>query len=323
MLVDSFGRRIDYLRLSVTDRCDLRCAYCMPPEFKDYEDPAHWMTVEETVRVAKVFLGLGVHRVRLTGGEPLLRARFGKLIEMLGKLDGLNDLSLSTNGTQLARYAKLLKTSGVSRLNVSLDTLSRARFVELARRDALPDVLAGLDAAKTEGFRLIKINMVWIPEINGDDLDPMVEYCRMQGFVLRLIENMPMGDTARKLGSTSLQPVIENLRQRHGLIDKVIPGGGPARYLASPDGQFTIGFITPVSQHFCDACNRVRMSVSGTLHLCLVQEQTLELLPMLRAGASDDDLSQAIRGAIARKPWRHDFNERPEKVIRIMSANGG
>lgn len=323
MLVDSFGRRIDYLRLSVTDRCDLRCAYCMPPEFKDYEDPAHWMTVEETVRVAKVFLGLGMHRVRLTGGEPLLRARFGKLIEMLGKLDGLNELSLSTNGTQLARYAKLLKTSGVSRLNVSLDTLSRARFIELARRDVLPDVLAGLDAAKAEGFKLIKINMVWIPEINGDDLDPMVEYCRRQGFVLRLIENMPMGDAARKLGSTSLQPVIESLRQRHGLINKVIAGGGPARYLASPDGQFTIGFITPVSQHFCDACNRVRMSVSGTLHLCLGQEQNLELLPMLRAGASDDDLSQAIRGAIARKPWRHDFNERPEKVIRIMSATGG
>lgn len=323
MLVDSFCRRIDYLRLSVTDRCDLRCAYCMPPEFKDYEDPAHWMTVEESVRIAKIFLGLGVHRVRLTGGEPLLRARFGKLIEMLGKLDGLNDLSLSTNGTQLARYAKLLKTAGVSRLNVSLDTLSRARFIELAKRDALPDVLAGLDAAKAEGFRLIKINMVWIPEINGDDLDPMVEYCRSQGFVLRLIENMPMGDGARKLGSTSLQPVIENLRQRHGLIDKVLPGGGPARYLASPDGQFTIGFITPVSQHFCDACNRVRMSVSGTLHLCLGQEQNLELLPMLRGGASDDDLSQAIRGAIARKPWRHDFNERPEKIIRIMSATGG
>lgn len=323
MLVDSFGRRIDYLRLSITDRCDLRCAYCMPPEFKDYEDPTHWMTVEETVRVANVFLGLGVHRVRLTGGEPLLRARFGKLIDMLGKLDGLNDLSLSTNGTQLASYAKLLKTSGVSRLNVSLDTLSRSRFVELARRDALPDVLAGLDAAKAEGFSLIKINMVWIPEINGDDLDPMVEYCRRQGFVLRLIENMPMGDAARNLGSTSLQPVIDNLRQRHGLIDKDIPGGGPARYLASPDGQFTIGFITPVSQHFCDACNRVRMSVSGTLHLCLGQEQNLQLLPMLRGGASDDDLSQAIRGAIARKPWGHDFNEHPEKVIRIMSATGG
>lgn len=323
MLVDSFGRRIDYLRLSVTDRCDLRCAYCMPPAFKDYEDPAHWMTVEETVRVVKVFLELGVHRVRLTGGEPLLRAGFGKVIEMLGKLNGLDDLSLSTNGTQLARHAKLLKAAGVKRLNVSLDTLSRERFVELARRDALDDVLAGLDAAKAEGFSLIKINMVWIPEINGDDLDAMVEYCRRQGFVLRLIENMPMGSAARKLGSTSLQPVIDELRQRHGLIDKVIPGGGPARYLASPDGQFTIGFITPVSQHFCDACNRVRISVSGTLHLCLGQEQNLELLPMLRGGASDDDLFQAVRSAVARKPWRHDFIERPEKVIRIMSATGG
>lgn len=323
MLVDSFGRRIDYLRLSVTDRCDLRCAYCMPPEFKDYEDPAHWMTVEETVRVVKVFLELGVYRVRLTGGEPLLRAGFGKLIDMLGKLDGLDDLSLSTNGTQLARHARLLKAAGVKRLNVSLDTLSRERFVELARRDVLDDVLAGLAAAKAEGFSLIKINMVWIPDINGDDLDAMVEYCRRQGFVLRLIENMPMGSAAQKLGSPSLQPTIDKLRQSHRLINKVIPGGGPARYLASPDGQFTIGFITPVSQHFCDACNRVRISVSGTLHLCLGQEQNLELLPMLRGGASDDDLSQAIRSAVARKPWRHDFIERPEKLIRIMSATGG
>lgn len=323
MLLDSFGRRIDYLRLSVTDRCDLRCTYCMPPEFKDYEDPAHWMTLEETARIAKVFVELGVHRVRLTGGEPLLRARFGDLIQKLGKIDGLNDLSLSTNGTQLARYAGTLKASGVSRLNVSLDTLSRTRFIELTRRDALPEVLAGLDAARREGFELIKINMVWIPEINGNDLDPMIDYCRMQGFVLRLIENMPMGDAARKLGSRSLQPVFDDLRQRHGLIDKVIPGGGPARYLASPDGRFTIGFITPVSQHFCDACNRVRMSVSGTLHLCLGHEQNLELLPMLRSGASDDDLARAIRDAVTRKPWQHDFNEHPEKIIRIMSATGG
>ncbi len=323
MLVDSFGRQIDYLRLSVTDRCDLRCTYCMPPEFKGYEDPTHWMTHEETARISRIFVKLGVHRVRLTGGEPLLRARFGDLVQMLGKIDGLNDLSLSTNGTQLVRYAGLLKESGVKRLNVSLDTLSRKRFVEMARRDALPDVLAGLDAARKEGFELIKINMVWIPASNGDDLDPMIDYCRTQGFVLRLIENMPMGDAARRLGSISLQPVIDDLRQRHGLIDKIIPGGGPARYLASPDGPFSIGFITPVSQHFCDTCNRVRVSVSGTLHLCLGQEQNLELLPMLRGGASDDDLTLAIQNAVARKPWQHDFNERPEKIIRIMSATGG
>lgn len=323
MLVDSFGRQINYLRLSVTDRCDLRCTYCMPPEFKGYEDPAHWMTHEETARVARAFVQLGVHRIRLTGGEPLLRARFGDLLRLLGQIDGLDDLSLSTNGTQLARYAVTLKESGITRLNVSLDTLSRARFIKLTRRDALSEVLAGLEAAKREGFELIKINMVWIPEINGDDLDPMVDYCRSQGFVLRLIENMPMGDAARKLGSRSLQPVIDDLRQRHRLIDKVIPGGGPARYLASPDGQFTIGFITPVSQHFCDTCNRVRVSVSGTLHLCLGQEQNLQLLPMLRGGASDDDLAQAIRDAVARKPRQHDFNARPEKIIRIMSSTGG
>jgi cyclic pyranopterin phosphate synthase len=295
----------------------------MPPEFKDYEAPAHWMKVEEIARIAQIFVELGVHRIRLTGGEPLLRARFGDIVWMLGRIDNLRDLALSTNGTQLKRYASILKTSGITRLNVSLDTLSRARFIELSKRDALPEVLEGLEAAKHEGFDLIKINMVWIPEINGDDLDPMVDYCRSQGFVLRLIENMPMGDAARKLGSSSLQPVIDDLRQRHGLIDNVIPGGGPARYLASRDGQFTIGFITPVSQHFCDTCNRVRVSVNGTLHLCLGQEQTLELLPMLRCGASNDELTEAIRSAVARKPWQHDFNARPEKIIRIMSSTGG
>ena len=323
MLADSFGRRIDYLRLSVTDRCDLRCAYCMPPEFKDYEDSDHWLTIEELARVAGLFVELGVRRVRLTGGEPLVRARIDNLAYLLGRIQGLEDLSLSTNGTRLAQWAPALKTAGVKRLNVSLDTLSRERFAQITHRDALNDVLRGLDVASAAEFDLVKINMVWLPEINGDELDAMIDYCRGNGFVLRLIENMPMGDAARSLGSSSLQSVIADLRIRHGLVDRVIPGGGPARYLASADGRFSIGFITPISQHFCESCNRVRVSVTGTLHLCLGQEDRLELLPMLRQGASDTEIVNAIQRALMQKPWKHEFQEQPQKIVRIMASTGG
>ena len=323
MLADSFGRRIDYLRLSVTDRCDLRCAYCMPPEYKDYNDPEHWLTIEELARVAGLFVELGVHRVRLTGGEPLVRARIDNLAYLLGRIQGLEDLSLSTNGTRLAQWAPALKSAGVKRLNVSLDTLSSERFAQITHRDVLHDVLCGLDAARAEGFDLVKINMVWLPEINGDELDAMIDYCRGNGFVLRLIENMPMGDAARSLGSSSLQSVIADLRIRHGLVDRVITGGGPARYLASADGRFSIGFITPISQHFCESCNRVRVSVTGTLHLCLGQEDRLELLPMLRQGASDSEIGNSIKLALMQKPWKHEFQELPQKIVRIMASTGG
>lgn len=323
MLTDACGRRIDYLRLSVTDRCDLRCSYCMPPEFDDYETPEQWLSLGEIVRVSKIFVALGVSRIRLTGGEPLVRARIGDLAQGIGQIPGLADLSLSTNGTRLEQLASRLRQAGVRRLNVSLDTLTRSRFQSLTRRDALPNVLAGLEVARESGFDLIKINMVWLPEFNGDELDAMIEYCMARGFVLRLIENMPMGDAARRLGSSSLQPLIGQLRQRFGLHDQVIPGGGPARYLASPGRSFSLGFITPMSQHFCETCNRVRLSVTGTLHLCLGQEDRIELLPLLRQGAADEDIAGEICAAIMRKPAQHDFQTAPGKVVRIMAATGG
>lgn len=323
MLIDTCGRRIDYLRLSVTDRCDLRCTYCMPPEFDGYEVPAQWLSFGEIVRVSRIFVDLGVSRIRLTGGEPLVRARIGDLAQGIGQLAGLDDLSLSTNGTRLQQFAAKLHRAGVKRLNVSLDTLSRSRFQSVTRRDALPDVLAGLEVARRQGFELIKINMVWLPEVNGDELDAMIEYCMARGFVLRLIENMPMGDAARQLGSSSLQPLIGKLRQRFNLCDQVIPGGGPARYLASADRSFSLGFITPLSQHFCETCNRVRVSVTGTLHLCLGQDDRLELLPLLRGGASDAEIASEIRAAVLRKPLQHDFASDPGKVVRIMAATGG
>lgn len=323
MLIDACGRRIDYLRLSVTDRCDLRCAYCMPPEFDDYEIPKHWLSFDETIRISRIFVDLGVSRIRLTGGEPLVRARIGDLAQGIGQLSGLDDLSVSTNGTRLKQFAPKLRAAGVKRLNVSLDTLSVCRFQTLTRRNVLPDVLAGLEVACESGFHLIKINMVWLPEFNGDELDAMIEYCMAHGFILRLIENMPMGDAARQLGTSSLQPLIEQLRQRFDLVDHVIPGGGPARYLTSPDRSFSLGFITPMSQHFCETCNRVRVSVSGTLHLCLGQEDRLELLPLLRQGASDQEVANVIRDAVMRKPLKHDFLTNPGKIVRVMASTGG
>ncbi len=323
MLTDAYGRRIDYLRLSVTDRCDLRCAYCIPPEFDDYEIRERWLSFDEIIRVSRIFVDLGVSRIRLTGGEPLVRARIDDLAQSIGQLPGLHDLSVSTNGTRLQQFAPKLRAAGVTRLNVSLDTLSPERFQALTRRDVLPDVLAGLEVARESGFRLIKINMVWLPEVNGDELDAMIEYCMARGFVLRLIENMPIGDAARQLGTSSLQPLIGQLRQRFDLVDHVIPGGGPARYLTTPDRSFSLGFITPLSQHFCETCNRVRVSVTGTLHLCLGQEDRLELLPLLRRGATDQEIADVIRDAVMRKPKQHDFQTNPGKIIRIMASTGG
>ncbi len=216
-----------------------------------------------------------------------------------------------------------LREAGVDRLNISLDTLSRDRFAHITRRDALEEVLDGLEAARAAGFALTKINMVWLPEINGDEVDAMIHYCRTRGFILRLIENMPMGHTAQQLGSSELSPLIARLRHDHGLMDHILPGGGPARYLATPDRSFSIGFITPLSQHFCDTCNRVRVTVDGALHLCLGDEHRVDLARLMRAGHNDVQIAAEIRAALRRKPRRHEFREAPEKIVRFMSSTGG
>ena len=250
VLTDQFGRRIDYVRLSVTDRCDLRCSYCMPEGFKGFEEPEHWLNFDEIERLVGAFARLGVSRIRLTGGEPLLRRNIAAVAGRIAALPGIQDLSLSTNATQLDKHAQALKAAGVTRLNVSLDSLQQARVEKINGRDVLVKVMAGLAAAQEAGFSPIKLNMVALAGSNDDEIDAMVAFCMERGFVLRLIESMPMGATGQNAEYLDLQPVKERLRRQFDLIETALPGAGPARYLGTADGRFNVGFITPISQHF-------------------------------------------------------------------------
>lgn len=324
MLTDLFGRTVDYLRISVTDRCDLRCTYCLPKGFKGFAVPRDWLTLEELGRVAAAFARLGTKRFRLTGGEPLLRKGLTDLVAHIGSQAGVEDISLTTNGTQLAAQAAALRRAGVRRLNISLDSLRSDCVKDITGTDCLPQVLEGIKTAKAEGFERIKINMVPLKGINDRDLDDMVAFCIEHGFILNLIEAMPMGSTGQAHAKVSLQPVLARLQRKFGLAPfegKI--GGGPARYWQSENGDFTLGLITPMSQHFCAACNRVRLSATGNLHLCLGQEDKVALRPMLRAGCTDGELEQAIRDAVLRKPEKHEFVEHPKKIIRVMALTGG
>lgn len=261
--------------------------------------------------------------MRLTGGEPLLRRHLPQLAQRIASIPGIEDLSLSTNATQLDKHAVALKAAGVTRLNVSLDSLRPERIKTITKRDVLPDILNGLAHAKQAGLAPIKINMVAMRGTNDDEIEDMVGFCMEHGFILRLIETMPIGKTGRNTAYMDLQPVKAMLASHFGLIDAAFPGGGPARYLATPDGRFSVGFITPISQHFCATCNRVRLSVDGTLYLCLGQENKFEFRPLLRDGATDCELEDAIRLAITYKPERHEFLEQPDKIVRFMSMTGG
>lgn len=323
-LIDRFNRPIEYVRLSVTDQCDLRCSYCMPRGFKDFSEPAEWLDFDEIERVIAAFGRLGVRRVRLTGGEPLVRKDLPLLARRLADLPGIEDLSLSTNATRLSKSAVALREAGISRINVSLDTLKPERFKAITG-GKLDKVLSGLMAAKTAGFGPIKINMVAMRGVNDDEIEDMVQFCIDYDFTLRFIETMPMGDTGRNAGDQylDLQTVKARLAKRFELIPGVMPGGGPARYVQVAGTRLRIGFITPISQHFCETCNRVRLSVEGTLYLCLGQEDKLELRPLLRAGIDDAGLEDALRQAIDLKPERHEFREQPTKVVRFMSMTGG
>lgn len=325
MLVDPFARQIEYLRVSVTDRCDLRCDYCLPKRFDGFQEPEEWLSYAELARVVGAFGRLGTSRIRLTGGEPLTRRDLPALVERLAALPGIEDLSLSTNAVRLGKFATALKAAGLARVNISLDSLRADRFAAITGGGKLAKVLDGIAAAHAAGLTPVKVNMVVMGGVNDDEVEDVLEFCAASGYTLRLIETMPMGDTGRAASGryVDLQTVKARLAQRYDLIPDIMPGGGPARYYRLGGTATRVGLITPISQHFCATCNRVRLTADGTLHLCLGQENSYAFRPLLRAGCTDAELEDAIRHAITLKPERHEFRERPEKVIRFMSMTGG
>jgi GTP 3',8-cyclase len=324
LLADSFGRRIDYVRLSVTDQCDLRCFYCLPKGYKAAKEPETWLRFDEIERVITSFANLGVRRVRITGGEPLLRKGLPDLISRLNNISGIEDLSLSTNAVRLQKMAEQLKLAGVSRINISLDSLQPERFKRITG-GKLEKVLKGLQAAKLANIHPIKVNMLVMKDINDDEVLEMVEYCVQHNFTLRFIETMPMGKTGQTASAhyINLETIKERLSREYTLIPSVMPGGGPARYMCIAGTDTKIGFITPISQHFCETCNRVRLSANGSIYLCLGQDDVVPLQHLLRSGVSNSELTQVIHNAIQLKPLKHDFNDSPQQVVRFMAHTGG
>ena len=324
-LIDKYGRTIEYVRLSVTDRCDLRCNYCLPEGFKDFGEPADWLTFDEIERVIRVFGELGTKRIRITGGEPLVRKNLSELTARLSSLPGIEDLSISSNATRLRKQALPLKQAGISRINVSLDTLRADLFKEITGGGKIEKVLDGLMAAKEAGFQPVKINMVVMRGVNDDEAEDMVQFCIDHDFTLRFIEAMPMGDTGREasLQYIPLSEIHDRLAKKYTLVKATMNGGGPARYVRVEGTELRIGYITPMSQHFCDTCNRVRLSVDGTLYLCLGQDDSYPLRKFMRAGITDEELKQHIKNAIDLKPEKHEFNNKPGKLVRFMSMTGG
>ncbi|MBF0265066.1 MAG: GTP 3',8-cyclase MoaA [Gammaproteobacteria bacterium] len=324
ILHDRFGRKIEYLRLSVTDRCDMKCDYCRIDSFKDYSEKESWLNFDEIERIVRAFVELGVGHVRLTGGEPLLRKNIDHLAQRLSSIDQLTDLSLSTNCSRIESMADRLYRSGVQRLNVSLDTLNPDTFYQITKSD-LSSVLTGLQAAKKVGFDPIRINTVVMRGVNDTEIEQILDYCSENSFTLRLIETMPMGqagqDSTRRY--IDLQEIKKSLQKKYNLIPIVLPGGGPARYYHIADSDIKIGFITPLSQHFCDTCNRIRLTVDGILHTCLGQEHEYPLRDIIRHGVSDKELKQHIMQAIALKPEKHEFKENPTISVRSMTRTGG
>ncbi|MEO8113546.1 MAG: GTP 3',8-cyclase MoaA [Phenylobacterium sp.] len=328
-LVDGFGRTVTYLRLSVTDRCDLRCVYCMA-EHMVFLPKAEVLTLEELGRLASAFIGLGVRKLRITGGEPLVRKGVMGLIEGLGRhlaSGALEELTLTTNGTRLTEFAGQLASAGVRRINVSLDTLKPDLFRRLTRGGDVAKVLAGIDAAQAAGLR-VKINAVALKDDNAAELPELIRWAHGRGLDMTLIETMPMGEveadrTDQYLSLTALRRDLESFWT---LTDLDLTTGGPARYVTVAETGGRLGFITPLSHNFCESCNRVRLTCTGTLHTCLGQEDASDLRAVLRAGATDAGLADAIRLAVDGKPKGHDFQiarQAAPAVARHMSTTGG
>lgn len=328
-LIDGLGRAVTYLRLSVTDRCDLRCIYCMS-EHMSFLPKAEVLTLEELDRVASVFIALGVRKLRLTGGEPLVRKGLMSLVEQLSRhlrSGALGELTLTTNGTRLAAFAEDLARLGVRRINVSLDTLDAGLFRRLTRGGDLDQVLAGLDAAQGAGMA-VKINTVALARDNADEIPALIQWAHARGMGITLIETMPMGEIEadRTDQFLSLSEVRQTLQSYWTLRDLAVSTGGPARYVEVAETGGRLGFITPMTHNFCEGCNRVRLTCTGTLHTCLGQEDATDLRAVIRSGGGDTDLARAIDAGLERKPKGHDFRidrGTVPSVRRHMSTTGG
>jgi GTP 3',8-cyclase len=325
-LIDRFGRHITYVRLSVTDRCDLRCRYCMA-ERMTFLPRQDILRFEEIEQLADLFIARGVTRIRLTGGEPLVRRDVGHLIRSLGRRvgQGLDELTLTTNGTQLERFAPLLRDAGVRRVNVSLDSRDPARFRYITRRGDLEPVLAGIAAARTAGLA-VKINMVALRGLNEDEIAPMLRWCMAEGHDLSLIETMPLGEVEddRADNYLPLDAVKRQLDAAFSLVPSLQRTGGPARYWEVGDSGIRLGLITPLTTNFCAGCNRIRVAATGTVYGCLGQDQKVELRDLLRTGGIEA-VSEALDRLVAGKPKGHDFLIAAEQpaVARHMSVTGG
>ena len=330
-LIDPFARPISYLRVSVTDRCDFRCVYCMS-ENMTFLPKADLLTLEELDRMCSAFVGLGVEKLRITGGEPLVRKGIMTFFRAMKRhLDSgaLKELTLTTNGSQLRKHAAELAECGVRRINVSLDTLDAKKFAEITRWGRLDQVLDGIAAAREAGMR-VKINAVALKGFNEDELFQLVDWCGTEGHDLTFIEVMPMGDLGnedRLDQYWSLKDLRARLAERFTLTDLAERTGGPARYVRLEETQQKLGFITPLTHNFCESCNRVRLTCTGELYMCLGQEDMADLRGPLRASGEDAVLVEAIRAAIARKPKGHDFDYGRQRVTgqvsRHMSHTGG
>ncbi len=326
-LIDQFGRSVDYIRLSITDRCDFRCVYCMSEEMT-FLPRDEVLSLEECARLVSIFVNLGVTKVRITGGEPLVRKNAIWLFQEIGKLTELKELVLTTNGSQLEKQAKNLKDAGVKRINISLDSLNPSRFKSITRTGDLNKVLRGIDAAKKAGFENIKLNSVLMRGKNDDEANALVDFAIQQQIDLSFIEEMPLGEISHARESTFISNAntLKSLQSKYTLIPSTLSTGGPARYWKVADTQTKIGFISPHSHNFCESCNRVRITCKGELYLCLGQEDKVDLMPLLRAHPNDDQpVIEAIINSMTIKPKGHDFDIRRAQpaVIRFMSHTGG
>ncbi|MDT8428998.1 MAG: GTP 3',8-cyclase MoaA [Pseudomonadales bacterium] len=326
-LIDTFGRRVDYVRLSVTDRCDFRCVYCMTEEMQ-FLPRSQVLSLEEIHTVARAFTELGVDKIRLTGGEPLVRNNILSLIRNIGQLPGLKELLLTTNGAQLDKYAAPLRDAGVNRINISIDSLDAERFQRISRVGKLDKVLAGIEAARAQQFERIRLNAVIMKSYNEDEVLRLTDYALERGLDIAFIEEMPLGQASehdRESTVCSNEWVRQQIEQKYALLSSAETTAGPSRYYQVPGHKSRIGFISPVSHNFCETCNRVRVTVEGRLLLCLGNEHSVDLREVLRSKTADfADLKQAIIDAMAIKPERHYFYDKDyAQPVRLMNMTGG